>query len=42
MESRGPPWPMKGWLFDLYPGDPGEMVVWVKTDEGKTPRVSIG
>jgi len=31
---------MKGWLFDLYPGGPGEMVVWVKTEEGRTARVT--
>ncbi|HYC11069.1 MAG TPA: LAGLIDADG family homing endonuclease, partial [Nitrososphaerales archaeon] len=31
---------MKGWLFDLYPGDPGEMVVWAKTEEGGTTRIT--
>ena len=30
---------MKGWLFDLYPGNPGEMVVWFKLADGHTVRL---
>ncbi|MBI3860116.1 MAG: hypothetical protein HY296_07805 [Thaumarchaeota archaeon] len=30
---------MKGWLFDLYPGKPGEMVVWLKLDDGRAERL---
>ena len=30
---------MKGWLFDLYPGNPGEMVVWLKLDDGTVARL---
>ncbi|MDG6898998.1 MAG: hypothetical protein JRN12_02525 [Nitrososphaerota archaeon] len=31
---------MRGWILDLYPGGPGEMVVWLKTDDGKTVRLT--
>lgn len=31
---------MRGWLFDLYPGNPGEMVVWFKLEDGKTARLT--
>jgi len=30
---------MKGWILDLYPGRPGEMVVWLKLEDGRTRRL---
>jgi DNA polymerase elongation subunit (family B) len=30
---------MKGWILDLYPGRPGEMVVWLKLENGGTRRL---
>jgi DNA polymerase elongation subunit (family B) len=30
---------MRGWLLDLYPGDPGEMVVWLKQEDGRAVRL---
>ena len=30
---------VEGWIFDLYPGDKEEMIVWVKTREGKSIRL---
>ncbi len=29
---------MRGWILDLYPGDPGQMVVWMKGEDGKAHR----
>ncbi len=29
---------MKGWVLDLYPGNPGEMVVWMKREDNATHR----
>lgn len=29
---------MRGWILDLYPGNPGEMVVWLKLENGDTKR----
>lgn len=29
---------MRGWIVDLYPGNPGEMVVWLKSENGETRR----
>ena len=31
---------MRGWLLDLYPGNPGEMVVWLKLDDGRPARLA--
>ena len=31
---------MRGWILDLYPGSPGEMVVWLKTENGKAVRLT--
>jgi len=31
---------MRGWLLDLYPGNPGEMVVWLKLENGRTVRMT--
>jgi len=30
---------MKGWLLDLYLGNPGEMVVWLKLEDGQVARL---
>ena len=30
---------MQGWILDLYPGDPGEMVVWLKLENGEAVRL---
>ncbi len=30
---------MRGWILDLYPGDPGEMVVWLKLENGDAVRL---
>jgi len=29
----------RGWILDLYPGNPGEMVVWVKREDGEAIRL---
>ena len=29
----------RGWILDLYPGNPGEMVVWVKLEDGEAVRL---
>ena len=29
---------MRGWILDLYPGKPGEMVVWLKREDGESVR----
>ena len=31
---------IEGWLFDLYAGQPGEMVVWIKTPAGRCMRLT--
>ena len=30
---------MRGWILDLYPGEPGEMVVWLKLEDGSAARL---
>ena len=30
---------MRGWILDLYPGNPGEMVVWLKREDGQAVRL---
>ncbi len=30
---------MRGWILDLYPGGPGEMVVWLKLEDGEPVRL---
>jgi len=30
---------MLGWILDLYPGSPGEMVVWLKLENGEAVRL---
>ena len=30
---------MRGWILDLYPGNPGEMVVWLKLENGEAVRL---
>ena len=30
---------MRGWILDLYPGAPGEMVVWFKLENGEAVRL---
>jgi DNA polymerase-2 len=30
---------MRGWILDLYPGNPGEMVVWLKREDGQAARL---
>ena len=30
----------RGWIFDIYPGGPGEMVVWLKTEGGEAVRLT--
>jgi DNA polymerase elongation subunit (family B) len=30
---------MRGWILDLYPGKPGEMVVWLKLENGEAVRL---
>ena len=30
---------MRGWILDLYPGNPGEMVVWLKLENGEVRRL---
>jgi DNA polymerase, archaea type len=30
---------MRGWILDLYPGSPGEMVVWLKLEDGRAARL---
>ncbi len=30
---------MRGWILDLYPGLPGEMVVWLKLENGRTEKL---
>ncbi len=30
---------MRGWILDLYPGAPGEMVVWLKLESGQATRL---
>ncbi|QQG48298.1 MAG: hypothetical protein HY247_05990 [archaeon] len=30
---------MRGWILDLCPGEPGEMVVWLKLDDGSVARL---
>jgi DNA polymerase-2 len=29
---------LRGWILDLYPGNPGEIVVWLKLENGETKR----
>jgi len=29
----------RGWILDLYPGNPGEMVVWIKREDGEVVRL---
>ena len=29
---------MRGWILDLYPGNAGEMVVWLKGEDGRGRR----
>ncbi|MDV3294143.1 MAG: hypothetical protein LYZ70_07715, partial [Nitrososphaerales archaeon] len=31
---------MRGWILDLYPGKPGEMVVWLKDENGEAVRLT--
>jgi DNA polymerase elongation subunit (family B) len=31
---------MRGWILDLYPGAPGEMVVWLKRENGEPVRLA--
>jgi DNA polymerase, archaea type len=33
---------LKGWILDLYPGDPGEMVIWIKGEDGTVRRFVDG
>jgi DNA polymerase, archaea type len=30
---------MRGWILDLYPGNPGEMIVWLKLENGEAARL---
>jgi DNA polymerase, archaea type len=30
---------MRGWILDLYPGSPGEIVVWLKLEDGRAARL---
>jgi DNA polymerase I len=30
---------MRGWILDLYPGKPGQMVVWLKLENGEAARL---
>jgi DNA polymerase-2 len=30
---------MRGWILDLYPGNPGEMVIWFKREDGQAVRL---
>ena len=30
---------MRGWILDLYPGSPGEMVIWLKLEDGRAARL---
>jgi len=30
---------IKGWIFDLYPGKDGEILVWIKTESGRCLRL---
>jgi len=30
---------LRGWILDLYPGNPGEMVVWLKLENGEARRL---
>jgi len=30
---------MRGWILDLYPGKPGEIVVWLKDENGEPVRL---
>ena len=30
---------MRGWILDLYPGNPGEMIVWLKLEDGRAARL---
>ena len=30
---------VRGWILDLYPGNPGEMVVWLKLEDGEAVRL---
>ena len=30
---------MRGWILDLYPGAPGEMVIWLKLENGEAVRL---
>jgi DNA polymerase-2 len=30
---------MRGWILDLYPGNPGEMVVWFKLEDGRAVKL---
>ncbi len=30
---------MRGWILDLYPGGPGEIVVWLKQENGQAARL---
>ena len=31
---------VEGWVLDVYPGRPGEMVAWLKTEDGGTVRLT--
>ena len=31
---------VEGWLLDVYPGKDGEMVAWLKKDDGATVRLT--
>ncbi|MGA2198810.1 MAG: DNA polymerase domain-containing protein, partial [Nitrososphaerales archaeon] len=33
---------IEGWLLDVYPGSDGEMVAWIKKDDGTAVRLSDG
>jgi DNA polymerase I len=30
---------MRGWILDLYPGNPGEMVIWLKLEDSRPARL---
>jgi hypothetical protein len=39
MQSNGTP-KIRGWIFDVYPGNIGEMAVWIIAENGKRVRLT--
>ena len=39
MSSSTSPDLLRGWIFDVYPGDEGEIIVWIISETGERIRL---